>query len=133
MAATVEEDKGALRKRFTEYIELFNTQDMEGLEKLYSDDAKYLPPEAEKTIGRQAILEAHRKKQVRDRILHFYFELLEVQIPVPNEYGFTSSISSAVDNYGRTPGKYKDLVLWKKLEDGQWYIYRHMYNNRPVH
>jgi hypothetical protein len=54
-----------------------------------------------------AIREAHKAKQTRVNLIRFHFDLLEVEVPVAGQYGFTSSISSAVDNYGRCPGKYK--------------------------
>ncbi|ELU13281.1 hypothetical protein CAPTEDRAFT_217909 [Capitella teleta] len=127
-----DEEKEALRKRFVKYINQFSTPSFSGLNELYTVDARYMPPDADKTIGREAIKEAHKNKQSRVNILRFYFDLLEVQVPVPGQFGFTSSISAAIDPYGRCPGKYKDLILWKKI-NGEWYIYRHMYNNRPVH
>lgn len=126
-AQTVEDE---LRAAEDEWEALWEAKDAEGLAALYAEDGMRLPPDASRTVGRDAIEEMFEGE--------FAAGLENLQLE-PTEIGHDGNLGWVVgnstiefpmgDTMGTGTGNY--VVVYRKEDDGVWRIVIDTWNDAP--
>ena len=121
--------KEAIEARGRQLIEAANAGDAERASQFCTEDALFMPPGSPQVQGRAAIKDYWQSVidfGVRDIKLtcHEATEVENMAIDV-------GSLSASVPTEGgsRTTMVEKYLVIWKKGDDGDWYLHRDIWNS----
>lgn len=119
-----------LRAAEAEWEALWNAQDAEGLAALYVEDGMRLPPDATRTVGREAI-EAMFNAEFAAGLENIQLEATEIGhdgglgwIVGNNTIDFPMG-----DTMGTGTGNY--VVIYRKEDDGAWRIVVDTWNDAP--
>jgi ketosteroid isomerase-like protein len=118
-------DKNAIAKQGQRFTDALKAGDVNLIGSLYTTDAKILDQNAPSYVGRDAIIK-HYADVVQDSITNMKGTSLGM-------WGDTTMlVDEGTLEVSNTGGKLLDrgkyLVVWKKV-DGQWLIFRDMYNS----
>jgi uncharacterized protein (TIGR02246 family) len=119
-----------LRAAEQEWETLWNSQDAEGLAALYAEDGMRLPPDATRTVGREAI-EAMFEGEFAAGLENLQLEATDI--------GHDGNLGWVVgnntidfpmgDTMGTGTGNY--VVIYRKEADGAWRIVVDTWNDAP--
>jgi uncharacterized protein (TIGR02246 family) len=129
-AAAAQSAEDELRAAEDEFEALWNEKDAAGLAGLYAEDGMRLPPDASRTVGREAIEEMF--------VGEFEAGLANLQLEA-TEFGHDGNLGWVVgnstiefptgDTMGTGTGNY--VVVYRKEEDGVWRIVIDTWNDAP--
>ena len=122
-------DPGLLRAHIA-YEDAINSNDTDRVMAMYDKDAEILQPGGPIVSGRRNI-----RKWVADyfKACHTHWKKVPLRNYVCGEYGFDEGIDTAVDT-PRDGGKpirrdCKGILIYKRQKNGEWLIFRDIWNN----
>jgi uncharacterized protein (TIGR02246 family) len=122
--------RAAITAVLKSYREALNASDIEGVVRLYTDDAVLLPPNAPSAVGIKAVREAYTGIfQAID--IDLSFKIAEVNVVAPN-WAFLRSTSNGVvtnlANGAQIPSSNHELFVLHKSQ-GRWKIARYSFSS----
>jgi uncharacterized protein (TIGR02246 family) len=126
--------KTAVEDRYKEWIAAANKKDAAALTNLYDDDAVLMPKEQEPILGKAAIGEYYKKLVTDPHFVPFTLTLNWNSFHVLGDIAIATSVfEGEVTRDGKQIHfRGKNLLVWKKQEDGSWKIFRYMYDEIPA-
>ena len=126
--------KAAVGESYQRWIGAENKKDAEAITDLYDENAVLMPKQEEPVIGKAAIGEYYRKLVADPRFAPFTLTLQsnsfhavgDVAIETADFDGIVSRNDKQIHFHG------KNLIVWKKEEDGSWKIFRYMFDEIPA-
>jgi ketosteroid isomerase-like protein len=110
------------------HAEAFNRGDVAGFARVYAEDARILPPDAEPIDGRAAIEQfwagAARQLGIRD------LRLISDEVEVLGERAYEQGRFEFMTGQGPARGKF--IVVWRREPDGEWRWHRDIWNLSPA-
>lgn len=119
--------RAAIAATNARHAQAFNQGDVAGFARVYTEDARILPPDMEPVHGRAAIAEfwAGAAEQLKIRELRLVTDELEVVGARAVEEGRVELQTGQ----GLVRGKY--IVVWRREPDGGWRWHRDIWNFSP--
>jgi uncharacterized protein (TIGR02246 family) len=120
----------AIEAVFKSYEQALNASDVEGVVKLYTDDAVLLPPNAPTAVGIDAVRAAYTAIfQAID--IDLTFTVAEVKVVSP-KWAFLRSTSNGsiavLANGGQVPSSNQELFVLQKVH-GRWKLARYSFSS----
>lgn len=117
--------KKAVEEQNAIFTEAMNKSDSTGAANFYTNDGKFMQPNAKSAVGRDNILHV-MSAFMKAGMPKFSLKTLEVWgnkdlLVSEDEWTFT-------DTNGKEVDRGKSLVVWK-MEDGKWKMFRDCYNS----
>src|SRR6266568_6755834 len=123
----------AIADGYLKWIDATKAKDVEAAVALYADDAVMLPDNANTVSGKEAIRAFYRQwyggkgKLIRER-----FDDTGLFMNSPDLAIETADFSGVMSlDEKETQFRGKNLVVWKRLGDGSWKIFRDIWNSSP--
>ena len=126
--------KAAVEDRYKEWIAAANKKDTSALTNLYDENAVLMPKEEEPVLGKTAIGEYYKKLVANPHFVPFTLTLNWNSFHVVGDIAIATSV---FEGYVTRDGKQihfhgKNLLVWKKQNDGSWKIFRYMFDEIPA-
>ncbi|RWA63284.1 DUF4440 domain-containing protein [Mesorhizobium sp.] len=130
--ASAQTAKESIERANAEFMKSLNSKDATGVASHYADDAAVFPPDMKRVDGRENIQKFWQGAidyGVSD------LKLTTVEVEESGDLAFESGAftfkmpgkdSKPVDAAG------KSIVVWKKAQDGNWQLYRDIWNSDPA-
>jgi uncharacterized protein (TIGR02246 family) len=134
MAATHGADEpveAAITKQLKSYEQALNASDLEGVMKLYTEDAVFMPQHSLPAVGREAVRGAYR--HVFDAIkLDLRFTIDEFR-PLSRDWAFARTRSNGTakmvaSDQPAGPEANQEIFLLHREADGQWRFARYIFS-----
>lgn len=122
----------AITKQLDCYEEALNASDIDGLLRLYTDDAVVMPPNSPPSVGRAAVRDAYRLVFADIKLsLHFSIEEMRQLSP---EWAYVRTQSKGTveilsSKGAAVPEANQEMFLFHRDVDGQWRIARYMFSS----
>jgi uncharacterized protein (TIGR02246 family) len=128
------EIKTAVEERYQEWLAAANKKDASAMTNLYDEHAVLLPKSEEPVIGLAAISEYYKKLFAEPHFVPFTLTLNWNSFHVAGDIGIATSVFEGdVTRKGKQIHfRGKNLIVWKKQNEGSWKIFRYMYDEIPV-
>ncbi|WP_192249501.1 YybH family protein [Mesorhizobium silamurunense] len=130
--ANAQSAKDAIEASNAEYMKSLNSKDAAGVASHYAEDAVIFPPDMKRVDGRENIQKFWQgaiEYGVSD------LKLTTVEVEESGDFAFESgAFSFKMPGKDSKPvdGTGKSIVVWKKAQDGNWQIYRDIWNSDPA-
>ena len=126
--------KTALEDRYKEWIAAANKKEAGALTSFYDDNAVLMPPRQEPVVGKAAIGEWYKQLLSDPQFVPFTETLTSNSFHL---VGDTAIDTADFDGVATRDGKEihfhgKNLIVWKKQNDGSWKIFRYMWDEFPA-
>jgi uncharacterized protein (TIGR02246 family) len=126
--------KAAVTDRYQQWIAAENKKDAEAIIDLYDKDAVLMPKQEEPVIGKAAIGEYYRKLVADPHFAPFTLTLQSNSFHVVDDIAIeTADFDGVVTRNDKQIHFHgKNLIVWKKQENGSWKIFRYMFDEIPA-
>ena len=123
--------RAAITKNYRDWIDATKRKDVNAVLALYTDDAIVLPPGAAPVTGRDAIREFY-KRYYADPSQLLDEQFISTSLVVRDDLVIdTAEYSGEIDRgeKGKIHFRGKNLVVWKRQNDGSWRLFRDMWSS----
>lgn len=126
--------KANVEDRYKEWLAAANKKDVAAMTDLYDENAVLLPKSEEPVLGKAAIGEYYKKLFANPQFVQFTLTSDWNSFHVVGDIAIaTSTFEGDVTRNGKQIHfRGKNLIVWKKQEDGSWKIFRYMYDEIPA-
>lgn len=126
--------KAAVEDRYQGWLAAANKKDVSAMTNLYDDNAVLMPKSEEPVLGRTAIGEYYKKLFADPHFVPFTLTLNWNSFYVVGDIAIATALfeGDATRNGKQIHFRGKNLLVWKKQNDGSWKIFRYMYDEIPV-
>ena len=117
--------KNTIHNRNKVFMSTYENGDAAGMAELYTEDAEFLPPNAETVKGKTAI------KGLFHSIMDSGVKAIKLITGEVEQHGDTAIEVSKAELYGEGGQKLDDakyIVIWKR-ENGEWKLHRDIFNS----
>ena len=126
--------KAGVEDRYQEWLAADNKKDAAAITDLYDENAVLMPKSEEPVIGLAAVTEYYKKLFANPQFVPF---TLTIDWNSFRAVGDTAIATSVFEGDVTRNGKQihfrgKNLLVWKKQNDGSWKIFRYMYDEIPA-
>jgi uncharacterized protein (TIGR02246 family) len=128
------EIKAAVEDRYKEWLAAANKKDAAAMTDLYDENAVLTPKSEEPVIGKAAIGEYYKKLFANPQFVPFTLTTNWNSFHVVGDIAIATSVFEGdVTRKGKQIHfRGKNLIVWKKQNDGSWKIFRYMYDEIPT-
>lgn len=126
--------KAAVEDRYSEWLAAENKKDAKMLTNFYDENAVLMPSKEEPVIGKAAIGQWYEKLVADPRFVPFTLTLNWNSFHVVGDIAIaTAAFEGDLTRDGKQIHfRGKQLILWKRQDDGSWKIFRYMYDEIPM-
>ena len=126
--------KAAVEDRYKEWMATANKKDAAALTNLYDENAVLMPKEEEPVIGKASIGEYYKKLVADPHFVPFTLALNWNSFHVVGDIAIATSVfeGDVTRNGKQIHFRGKNLLVWKKQNDGSWKIFRYMFDEIPA-
>ena len=124
----------AVTERYQQWIGAENKKDAAAITDLYDENAVLMPKQEEPVIGKAAIGEYYKKLVADPDFAPFtlilqsnsFHVVRDIAIETADFDGIVTRNDKQIHFHG------KNLIVWKKEENGSWKIFRYMFDEIPA-
>jgi len=111
-----------------------NKKDVTAMTNLYDDNAVLMPKSEEPVLGKAAITEYYKKLFANPNFVPFTLTLNWNSFHVAGDIAIATALfeGDVTRNGKQIHFRGKNLIVWKKQNDGSWNIFRYMYDEIPA-
>ena len=114
------------------YVDNVRHKKIEDYGKMYTEEARWMPPDAKDRCGKDDIIEGFAQSVAHQDIEPF-FKADEININNDFAYVIGTSVANIYPNAGSPPKEVKFRALWlMKKVNGEWKIDRQIWNKKPL-
>ena len=126
--------KAALEDRYQEWLAAANKKDVSAMTNLYDDDAVLMPKSEEPVLGKAAIGAYYKKLFANPQFVPFTLTLNWNSFHLVGDIAIATALfeGDVTRNSKQIHFRGKNLIVWKKQNDGSWNIFRYMYDEIPA-
>jgi uncharacterized protein (TIGR02246 family) len=126
--------KTAVEDRYQEWLAAANKKDVSAMTNLYDDNAVLMPKSEEPVLGKTAIGEYYKKLFANPQFVPFTLNLNWNSFHVAGDIAIATALfeGDVTRNGKQIHFRGKNLIVWKKQNDGSWKIFRYMYDEIPA-
>jgi len=119
---------------YLKWIDATKAKDVEAAVALYADDAVMLPDKGNTVSGKEAIRAFYRQWYGgKDKLIRQRFDDTGLFMNGPDLAIETADFSGVMNlDEKETQFRGKNLIVWKRLGDGSWKIFRDIWNSSPA-
>jgi uncharacterized protein (TIGR02246 family) len=128
------EIKAAVEDRYKEWLAAENKKDAAAITDLFDEDAVLMPKSEEPVIGKTAIGEYYKKLFADPHFVPFTLTTNWNSFHVAGDMAIATAVfeGDVTRNKKQIHFRGKNLIVWKKQNDGSWKIFRYMYDEIPA-
>jgi uncharacterized protein (TIGR02246 family) len=125
--------KAAVEDRYQEWLAAANKKDVSAMTNLYDENAVLMPKSEEPVLGKAAIGEYYKKLFADPHFVPFTLTLNWNSFHATGDLAIATSVfeGDATREAKQIHFRGKNLLGWKKQNDGSWKIFRYMYDEIP--
>jgi uncharacterized protein (TIGR02246 family) len=126
--------KDAVEDRYQEWLAAANKKDASAMMNLYDENAVLMPKSEEPVFGKTSIGEYYKKLFANPQFVPFTLKIDWNSFYVVGDIAIATSVfeGDVTRNGKQIHFRGKNLLVWKKQNDGSWKIFRYMYDEIPV-
>jgi uncharacterized protein (TIGR02246 family) len=126
--------KAAVENRYQEWLAAENKKDPTAITNLYDENAVLMPKAEEFVLGKAAIGEYYQKLAANPNFVPFTLKLDWNSFHAVGDIAIATALfeGDATRNGKQIHFRGKNLLVWKKQNDGSWKIFRYMYDEIPA-
>ncbi|ESW92513.1 SgcJ/EcaC family oxidoreductase [Mesorhizobium sp. C280B] len=130
--ANAQSAKDSIEASNAEFMKSLNSKDAAGVASHYAEDATVLPPNAMRVDGRNNI------QKFWQGIIDYGvsdLKLTTVEVVESGDFAFEQgafSFKMPGKDSKQVDGAGKSIVVWKKAQNGNWELYRDIWNDDPA-
>jgi len=127
------EIKAAVENRYKDWQAAANKKDVAAMTDLYDENAVLMPKSEEPVLGKAAIGEYYKKLFANPNFVPFTLTLKLNSFHVVGDIAIATALfeGDVTRNAKQIHFRGKNLLVWKKQNDGSWKIFRYMYDEIP--
>ena len=128
------EIKAAVEDRYKEWLTAANKKDVSAMTNLYDENAVLMPKSEEPVLGKTAIGEYYKKLFAEPHFVPFTLTIDWNSFHVVDDIAIATSVfeGDVTRNGKQIHFRGKNLIVWKKQNDGSWKIFRYIYDEIPA-
>jgi uncharacterized protein (TIGR02246 family) len=125
--------KSAVENRYQDWLAAENKKDASAVTELYDENAVLMPKSEEPVLGKTAIGEYYKKLFANPNFVPFTLTLNFNSFHVVGDVAIATALfeGDVTRNEKQIHFRGKNLIVWKKQNDGVWKIFRYMYDEIP--
>jgi uncharacterized protein (TIGR02246 family) len=126
--------KAEVENRYQEWLAAANKKDAAAMIDLYDENAVLMPKSEEPVLGKAAIGDYYKKLFADPHFVPFTLTLSWNSFHVEGDIAIATSVfeGDATRDGKQIHFRGKNLLVWKKQNDGSWKIFRYFYDEIPV-
>jgi uncharacterized protein (TIGR02246 family) len=126
--------KAAVENRYKEWLAAANKKDASKMTNLYDQNAVLMPKSEEPVLGKTAIGEYYNKLFANPQFVPFTLKTDWNSFHLVGDIAIATSVfeGDVTRNGKQIHFRGKNLLVWKKQNDGSWKIFRYMYDEIPT-
>ena len=126
--------KAAVTEQYQRWLAAENKKDAAAITDFYDENAVLMPKQEEPVIGKPAIGEYYKRLVANPQFVPFTLSVQSNSFHVAGDIAIeTASFDGDVTrNDKQIHFRGKEIVVWKKEQDGSWKIYRYMFDEIPA-
>jgi uncharacterized protein (TIGR02246 family) len=126
--------KTAVEDRYQEWLAAANKKDVSEMMDLYDENAVLMPKSEEPALGKAAIGEYYKNLFANPNFVPFTLTLDWNSFHLVDDIAIATSLfeGDVTRNGKQIHFRGKNLLVWKKQEDGSWKIFRYMFDEIPA-
>ena len=128
------EIKTVVENRYQEWLAAANKKDVAAMINLYDENAVLMPKSEEPVLGKTSIGEYYKKLFANPQFVPFTLTTNWNTFHVVGDIAIATSVfeGDVTRNGKQIHFRGKNLLVWKKQNDGSWKTFRYMYDEIPV-
>jgi len=128
------EIKAAVVDRYQEWLAAANKKDAAAMTNLYDENAVLLPKSEEPVLGKAAIGDYYKKLFANPQFVPFTLKSDWNSFHTAGDTAVATSVfeGDVTRNEKQIHFRGKNLLVWKRQNDGSWKIFRYMYDEIPA-
>ena len=126
--------KATVESRYQEWLTAENKKDVSAVTELYDENAVLMPKSEEPVLGKTAIGEYYKDLFANPNFVPFTLALNLNSFDVVGDIAIATALfeGDVTRNEKQIHFRGKNLIVWKRQNDGSWKIFRYMYDEIPA-
>lgn len=126
--------KATVESRYQEWLTSENKKDVSAVTELYDENAVLMPKSEEPVLGKTAIGEYYKDLFANPNFVPFTLALNLNSFHVVGDIAIATALfeGDVTRNEKQIHFRGKNLIVWKRQNDGSWKIFRYMYDEIPA-